>query len=482
MVYRQRAVDRPGQHFGTANVNADDAAMGHGPTIWIARMSRQPPEDPDYRVYRRGEPARGGVTHAARRAPDSQATPGREGPPDAGASDYRVYRSTPRSVGSRLRGESDAELGRRLEAAQRVGAGTRSRRGRGGALGGRGGVGRGPSRSHRGVAVSALAAPRGLARWGWRTWTVWRALKYLVALTVAWVALSAVLFVISAQSKAGNIPPALAKALTPVSAPMLVSAQNVLVLGLDNRPKTGYSSHEPGSNYNEAVANTDTIMLWHVGGGVSRRLSIPRDTLVNIPGLGEAKINAAWSQSPALTVKIVEGLTGVKINHVIIVDLGNFPQFINDIGGVTVRTPRICSTISGGVRNGGYSLFLKPGLHHLTGTEALTLARTRDNACNLAYNDINREKMQQVILNGIKAQLFSVPAFLHLPWAAWDAPGVVQTDMGAATLLQLFVSSEIGGAYTPQTLNESNGVYNGEDVLIPSRADIRAKVHQLLDG
>ncbi|WP_249012155.1 LCP family protein [Conexibacter sp. DBS9H8] len=446
-------------------------------------MSRQPPEDPEYRAYRAsGERPgrRGGATHAARRGrasrpqvdaflddPDDRPSPGREPEPS-----YRVYRSAPRGVGARLRGESESELGRRIEAAERAGGAGRARSA----------SGRGRDRVRRRGAATVLGSPRGLARWGLRTWTVWRALKYLAVLAVAWVALSAVLFVISAQNKAGNIPPALAKALTPVSAPMLVSAQNVLVLGLDNRPTTGYSSHEPGSNYNEAVANTDTIMLWHVGGGVSRRLSIPRDTLVAIPGLGEAKINAAWSQSPALTVKIVEGLTGVKINHVIIVDLGNFPQFINDIGGVTVTTPRICSTISGGVKNGGYSLFLKPGSHHLTGTEALTLARTRDNSCNLAYNDINREKMQQVILNGIKSQLFSAPAFFHLPWAAWDAPGVVQTDMGASTLLQLFVSSELGGAYTPQTLNETNGVYNGQDVLIPSAADIRAKVHQLLDG
>ncbi len=83
----------------------------------------------------------------------------------------------------------------------------------------------------------------------------------------------------------------------------------------------------------------------------------------------------------------------------------------------------------------------------------MTLARTRDNSCNPAYTDINREKMQQQIMNGIKNQLFSVHAFIHLPWASWDAPSAIQTDMGGLTLMQLFIASEIGGsspARTPQ--------------------------------
>ena len=63
---------------------------------------------------------------------------------------------------------------------------------------------------------------------------------------------------------------------------------------------------------------------------------------------GEQKINAAWScGGPKETIQAVERLTGIKINHLIVVDLGNFVKFINDIGGVTVKTPRICSEISG---------------------------------------------------------------------------------------------------------------------------------------
>ena len=135
-------------------------------------------------------------------------------------------------------------------------------------------------------------------------------------------------------------------------------------------------------------------MLWRVGGGTSRRLSIPRDTLAHIPGYGASKINAAYAYGgPALTIKTVEGFTGVKINHVIIVNLANFPKFIDAIGGVDVTTGRICSEISGGAKNGGFTLNLKPGTHHLNGIQALTLARTRENRCNPADNDLTREAL-----------------------------------------------------------------------------------------
>jgi LCP family protein required for cell wall assembly len=311
-----------------------------------------------------------------------------------------------------------------------------------------------------------------------------RILKYMITLGVFWVLLSGVLFFISASDNAGNLPGGNAtEAALSSSGPILLSPSTVLILGLDNRPTTGYSSKEAGSNHSEADANTDSIMLWRIGGGVSRRLSIPRDTLVNIPGLGDSKINAAWSfGGPKLAIRVIENFTGIKINHLIVVDLGNFPKFIDDIGGVTVTTPRICSVISGGAKNGGFSLYLSRGTHHLDGTNALTLARTRENRCDPAYDDLNREKMQQQIMNGIKSQLFSVHAFLHLPWAAWDAPKVIQTDMGATDLLQLFASAEIGGSAAPSLLKEAGSYYNGADVLLPNAANVRKQALKLMTG
>jgi LCP family protein required for cell wall assembly len=437
---------------------------------------------PPYRVYRAGSrserepdpPRPVAATPAARQRSGAGQKPaagqgpaaGRQpaGRQDAGEREppYRTYRSAPQGLLRRLRGEDD------LLAGELAGGGDR---GGGGGDGGRfraSGPGPGGGRFRR-----LLIGPL--------TWK--RALAWVAGLIVAWVALSLVLFLISASENAGNLPAGASSQLAS-GGPMLTSANTVLVIGLDSRPRTGPGSKEPGSNYLEKDANTDTIMLWRIGGGVSRRLSIPRDTLVDIPGLGEAKINAAWSYGgPALALKVIKQLTGVKINHLIVVDLANFPQFIDDVGGVTVHnSSRICATIAGGPKQGGFSLNLAPGTHHLGGLQAELYARVRENPCDPAYNDITREKHQQEILNGIKSQLLTFHTFLHLPWVGWDAPKVLQTDMGGLTLLQMFLASEIAGSPPPKVLSETPSVYNGADVLLPNMGNVRADVKKLLDG
>ncbi len=326
---------------------------------------------------------------------------------------YKLYRAGPRGLRSRLRGEDD---------------------------GGLPGDGR-----DRGTGAEP---PR---RDGWAI--ARRILKYVVLAIVAWLLLSLVLFIISAQIESGKVPASASAALS--SGPnMITGTDTVLIIGTDQRPK---GSKEPGANTNDAGSRSDTLMLWRIGAGTSRRLSIPRDTIVSIPGHGLSKINAAYAYGgPALTIKTVEAFTGVKINHLIIVNLANFPKFIDAVGGVTVRTGRICSTISGGVQNGGFSLHLRPGTHHLDGRDALTLARTRENACNPASNDLTREGYQQQILNGIKSSLLTPYAFLHLPWASWYAPQAVRSDMGGFGLLTLFAAAEMGGSAPTRILGVNN--------------------------
>ena len=208
---------------------------------------------------------------------------------------------------------------------------------------------------------------------------------------------------------------------------MVTGTDTILVIGTDQRPK---GSKEPGADTSDVGSRSDTLMLWRIGGGTSRRLSIPRDTVASIPGHGTTKINAAYAYGgPALTIRTVEQFTGIKINHVIIVNLAaTSAKFIDAIGGVDVKTGRICSEISGGAANGGFSLSCSPGTHHLNGDQALTLARTRENRCNPAYNDLTREEHQQKILNAIKSKLLSPSSFFHLPLgvlgraARWSAP------------------------------------------------------------
>ncbi len=356
--------------------------------------------------------------------------------------EYKLYRAGPRGLRARLRGEEDAFA---------PGGGDRDR--------GRRGTGEG--------------------RGGWAI--ARRVLKWLAIAIVAWLLLSLVLFIISAQIEQGNLPSSAKAALTS-GGNMLTSTDTVLIIGTDQRP-TG--SKEPGADTHDAGSRSDTLMLWRIGGGTSRRLSIPRDTVANIPGHGMTKINAAYAYGgPALTIRTVEQLTGIKINHVIVVNLAAFPQFINAIGGIDIHTGRICSVISGGVKNGGFQLYLKPGTHHLNGQQALVLARTRDNRCNPAESDLTRVMRQQQILNSIKSQLLSPSTFIRLPWASWDAPKVLRTDMGGFTLLSLFAASELGGSAPVDVLKPSGAVTlpDGESALTVTPGAVHSAVSKLMNG
>jgi LCP family protein required for cell wall assembly len=371
-------------------------------------------------------------------------------PNDTEQPPYKLYRSAPQGLLSRLRGDED------ISYPEPNGDGKPPRRW--------------PWRRRGGEPGEAKP----------RVW--WKfILKWLAIAIGAWLLLSLILFVISDEIESGSLPAGTTAALSGGSN-MITGTDTVLVIGTDQRPA---GSKEPGANTHDAGSRSDTLMLWRIGGGTSRRLSIPRDTLVNIPGHGQNKINAAYAYGgPALTIRTVEALTGVKINHVIIVNLANFPAFIDAIGGIDVKTGRICSQISGGAKNGGFSLFLKPGVHHLSGIQALTLARTRENACNAASNDLTREGYQQKILNSIKSQLLSVGTFFRLPWASWNAPKALRTDMGPLQLMSLFAAAEVGGSAPVKILGPTTGVASptlGDVLEVPPSA-VRRDVNHLMNG
>ena len=70
-------------------------------------------------------------------------------------------------------------------------------------------------------------------------------------------------------------------------------------------------------------------------------LSIPRDLRVDIPGHGPNKINAAFQLGgPALAIKTVRALTGLHVNHVVIVDFADFKDLIDALGGIDVDVPK----------------------------------------------------------------------------------------------------------------------------------------------
>ena len=228
------------------------------------------------------------------------------------------------------------------------------------------------------------------------------------------------------------------------------------MLGSDARTK---DSKEPGANKIGTPSRSDSILLVRVGGGSNSTLSIPRDTVVNIPGNGQNKINAAYAiGGPSLAIRTVEDYLGIEVNHLVEVNFENFPQLIDALGGVTYRGGCVVSKLNGGFKNGGYTLRLKSGEQEIDGKQALALARTRKNECNPKESDLTRARRQQKIMGSIKDKVTSFETFIRLPWVSWAAPKAIRSDMSGPTLLGLVGAELSAGTAKPTVLKPTGAV------------------------
>jgi len=307
-----------------------------------------------------------------------------------------------------------------------------------------------------------------------------RVIGGLIALVLGWIVLSLVLFLISSSLERTSPPSNVASVLDPAGYP-LTSANNILVLGSDRRQK---DSKEPGAE-TSGPGRSDTIMLIRTGGGHAARLSIPRDTVLEIPGHGLQKINAAHEfGGPALSISVIEHWLGIPINHLVEVNFENFPQLIDAMGGVDYTGGCIISRLDGGFSQGGYTLRLKAGTHHIDGRQALAIARTRENLCAPNETDLQREEHQQALFNAMKSRLLSPSSFVRLPWIAWHAPPAIISDMSGTTLLGLFGGLALAGTPPTQVLKPTGAVTlpDGEDGLTVSESERRAAVARFMSG
>ncbi len=302
----------------------------------------------------------------------------------------------------------------------------------------------------------------------------------VLALALAWVLLSAILFLISAHFERTSLPSNVAGVLDPAGYP-LTSANNILVLGSDRRQK---DSKEPGAE-TTGYGRSDTIMLIRTGGGHAARLSIPRDTVIEIPGHGLQKINAAHEYGgPAESVSVIKHWLNIPINHVVEVNFENFPQLIDAMGGVSYSGGCIISNLDGGAANGGFTLRLSAGTHHIDGKQALALARTRENLCAPNETDIQREEHQQALFTDMKDRLLSPSSFMRLPLIAWNAPPAIISDMSGAELLGMFAALAVTGTPPTHVLKPTGQMTlpSGEEGLTISEVARRADVARFMSG
>ncbi|WP_443051262.1 LCP family protein [Streptomyces sp. NBC_00190] len=174
---------------------------------------------------------------------------------------------------------------------------------------------------------------------------------------------------------------------------------NFLLVGTDGREKV---SPEEKRDYRLGGAPchcTDTIMLVHLSADRKRAsvISLPRDSYAEIPEHQDlnsgkphkghpVKLNAAYAEGgPNLTVRTVENMTRVKIDHYLEVDFTSFMKTVDAVGGVEICTAKT-------MRDANTGLDLLPGTHRLTGGQALQYVRSRhvDGA-----SDLGRMQRQQ---------------------------------------------------------------------------------------
>lgn len=178
------------------------------------------------------------------------------------------------------------------------------------------------------------------------------------------------------------------------------NALTVLLLGTDRRPQES------------TPARSDTIMIMRIMPEIQHisLLSLPRDLMVDIPGYGVARINAAHvygdlyrslGSGMSLATKTVSNVVGVPIDYTVVIDFQGFISAIDALGGVPVSVPKALydanfPTMEYGIKEVSFA----PGQNTMDGYTALVYSRIRH-----PDNDFERMTRQQAVLKGILLRL-----------------------------------------------------------------------------
>ncbi|MEU7132332.1 LCP family protein [Streptomyces sp. NPDC046261] len=236
------------------------------------------------------------------------------------------------------------------------------------------------------------------------------------------------------------------------------AGQNVLVIGSDSR--AGDNGGLGGGDGD--VGRSDTAFLLHVYGDREHAVavSIPRDTLVDIPpcrmpdGSWTAEkqhvmFNSAFSLggsakgNPACTQNTVERLTGLRVDHTVVVDFAGFSAMTSAVGGVEVCVPKDVyqGDLNPNLGTRGELLFHK-GQQSISGQKALDYVRVRHGIGD--GSDIGRIQRQQAFLSAmikkVRSQGFNPTTLLPLADAATKSM-TVDPGLGSANKMLSFAMS-----------------------------------------
>ncbi len=182
------------------------------------------------------------------------------------------------------------------------------------------------------------------------------------------------------------------------------------------------------------ASRSDTIVITKAGGGM---LAVPRDTLVEIPGVGEGKINAAFATGgPELTVETLEDLTSLPIDNYVVVNFGGVKDIVDAMGGITLEVDQ---PIRVGIE--GRSVSIPAGTRELDGLEALAYVRYRGGPTA----DIGRIGRQQKFLRQLAREATSPANLPRLPATARAVWSNIDTNMNPLEAGRFAIRTRISG-------------------------------------
>ncbi len=150
---------------------------------------------------------------------------------------------------------------------------------------------------------------------------------------------------------------------------------NYLLVGSDSRSfvDSAQDAQRFGSAQTQSGQRSDTIMVAHVDGatGTGFLLSFPRDLWVDIPGIGRAKINAAFNAGPQRLIETIEQDFDVPISHYLQVDFAGFRKIVDAIGTIPIFFPAPAQDAFSGLHVN------QAGCRRLSGQDALAYVRSR---------------------------------------------------------------------------------------------------------
>lgn len=186
-------------------------------------------------------------------------------------------------------------------------------------------------------------------------------------------------------------------------------AVNILLMGADNpnqledKPTVGELLSD--GTWDPGAYRSDTVMVLHVPADrkAAYVVSVPRDSYVTIYDgegnpHGKNKVNEAFSEyGPFGTWRTIENLSGLRMDHMAIIDFEGFRDLTSAVGGVDVYVPEE-------VYDYKQDVTWKKGWNHLEGNLALKYVRTRH---GLSNGDFDRVARQQNFLRSLMSEVLA---------------------------------------------------------------------------